>query len=472
VVPEHTGQKNDTRIFPVNRNSNANVRTGESSNASAQDASVTTGAHPPTISNPEHTGQINDTRIFPVTNTSNANVCTGESSNASAQDASVTTGVSHTRTAPPKRKRTSSIVPTPPPAWAVKQAADIQLNLRPDPYATNKQLRTRERTLRHAIARKIQVLKRMCKRNQGRTGKEDKLEKLEKLEKALGKDVTVDHLTNQPPPKANKLTNIIGPSAHSEQPSLEVVVLPTPLIWGFNSISTTATIEGDTYKLSFTHYTPPDLALHGMLDRPDIYDYTELDALMEKKDAHLEESYRKAQWSDALGVEEQDERAFMEDRARFQEWLDLDDTPTTPTVTVPVRATSTRFKEHLHRVLAKRHKIHERLMNDPKSAPSRKQQNRWLKASRRCGRAAKLIKQQQEQEQCTYIAPIYTRRQITQATECLQRFVVFLQKRMAIKRAQEMAELYSPDSDDDASSYCSYRSWRSDRDKSDHKVYW
>jgi len=437
---------------------------------------------------PEHTGQKNVSRIFPVTINSNAIDRTGESSNAPTQDAGVTTSVRNTTSAttPPKRKRTPAVAPTPPPAWAVKQAADIQLNLRPDPYATKKQLRARERTLRHAIARKIQVLQRMGKRTEWRTKKEAK------LERALGKDVTVEHLTNQPPPKANKLTNIIGPSAHSEQPSLEVVVLPTPLIWGFNSISTTptpyfdldnyrsttATIEGDTYKLSFTHYTPPDLALLGMLDRPDIYDYTELDALMEKKDAHLEESYRRAQWSDALGVEEQDERADMEDRERFQEWLDWDDTPATPTVTMPVRATSTRFKEHLPRVLAKRHKVHERLMSDPKSAPSRKQQNRWLKASRRCGRAAKLIKQQQEQEQCTYIAPTYTRHQIKVATERLRRFVVFLQKRMAIKRAQEMAELYSPDSDDgasdngasdngasgsDAASYCTYKSWRNDK---------
>jgi beta-1,4-mannosyl-glycoprotein beta-1,4-N-acetylglucosaminyltransferase len=42
---------------------------------------------------------------FPVTNNSNANVCTGESSNAPAQDASVTTGTPTTRPtrpAPPK----------------------------------------------------------------------------------------------------------------------------------------------------------------------------------------------------------------------------------------------------------------------------------------------------------------------------------------------------------------------------------
>jgi hypothetical protein len=363
----------------------------------------------------------------------------------------------------------------------VKQAADIQLNLRPDPYATKKQLRARERTLRHAIARKIQVLQRMGKRTEWRTKKEAK------LERALGKDVTVEHLTNQPPPKANKLTNIIGPSAHSEQPSLEVVVLPTPLIWGFNSISTTPTPYFDLDNYNSTHITIDGDTYYRApfvgLDRPDVYDYTELGANWSHGPG-AEELLRMKQEERArmdpekrADMEEQEERADMEERARFQEWLDWDDTPATPTVTMPVRATSTRFKEHLPRVLAKRHKVHERLMSDPKSAPSRKQQNRWLKASRRCGRAAKLIKQQQEQEQCTYIAPTYTRHQIKVATERLRRFVVFLQKRMTIKRAQEMAELYSPDSDDgasddgasdngpsgsDAASYCSYKSWRSD----------
>ena len=393
---------------------------------------------------PEHTGQKNVSRIFPVIINSNAIDRTGEDLTVLAQDASVTTGVRTTRPAPPKRKRTSSPTPTPPPTWATKQAADIQLNLRPDPYATKKQQKARERTLRYAIARKIQVLARASKRTEWRTKKEAK------LERALGEDVTAEHLTNPRPHKVNKLTHIIGPSAptqNSEQPSLEVVVLPTPLIWGFNSSTTTEQPPRNKLTNIFQPFS--------LLNR-----------------------YPAARRCFA---------AFIKQRLASQRAEDV--TPMTPdaVATERVRTTATRFKQYISRAIERRQMNHSRLLAIPESAPARQRQKQQRQLARKQERTTKAFMQSQD----ALPKAISSTPTLRQATERLKRFVVFLQARMVSKKLREMEELYSHDYDDGASDsgasddgasdcasdsgasyYCSYKSWRSDRDKRRGRSYY
>jgi hypothetical protein len=102
-----------------------------------------------------------------------------------------------------------------------------------------------------------------------------------------------------------------------------------------------------------------------------------------------------------------------------------------------VRGTHTRFKQYLSRAIEERQMAHQRLMSNPKSAPSRKRQNGWMRCARKDGRAAKFFKQQQEQGDCISLSPLQarepllTRRQIRKAAEeRLRRFVGFLKQRM------------------------------------------
>ena len=374
------------------------------------------------VAAPEHTGLLNVTRILPVTLNSIANDRTGEGLQVSTQDSgvtasihnSVTNGTTITITTPTslKRKHNASSSSSPPPVWAIKKAADIHLNLRPDPYATKKQMLARERTIRHTIARKIQMLNRKGKRAKERAGKEDKLMH------------ATEHSISQPQWKANKLTNIIGPSAPTEQPHIEVVILPSVLEWDFNYTNPPSTPD----------VTPTSPYLY--LDK-----YTESSPEFPQFDYTKEEG---------------------------------DTCPQTPTVHEPVRATSTRFKQYLSRAIDERQMIRQRLLSNPKSAPARHEQKRRRQWARGQERYTKAFKHIQDALPVAISSPLsYTRHQIRKAKECLQRFVVFLQARMANKRAQDAKEVYDPNSentsDADASSCDSYRSWRSDRRRVNEK---
>ena len=125
--------------------------------------------------------------------------------------------------------------------------------------------------------------------------------------------------------------------------------------------------------------------------------------------------------------------------------------PSTPTPTVPVRATPTRFKQYLSRAIEERQMVHKRLMLNPKSAPSRKRQNGWVQSARKSGRATKLFKYQQEVDECMVlpselddclvlpplgVKALPTRNQIKQAAvDRLRRFVSFLKQRLENKKA-------------------------------------
>jgi hypothetical protein len=102
-----------------------------------------------------------------------------------------------------------------------------------------------------------------------------------------------------------------------------------------------------------------------------------------------------------------------------------------------VRTTSTRFKQYISRVIEERQMVHQRLMLNPKSAPSRKLQNGRMRYARKCGRTDKFFKQRQEQSDFIALPPLQvhkpllTRRQIRQvAEERLRRFMGFLKQRL------------------------------------------
>jgi hypothetical protein len=102
-----------------------------------------------------------------------------------------------------------------------------------------------------------------------------------------------------------------------------------------------------------------------------------------------------------------------------------------------VRATHTRFKQYLSRAIEDRQMAHKRLMRDPKSAPSRKRQNGWMRCARKCGRAAKFFKLQQEQGDCITLPPLQPHTPLLipcqiklVAEERLRRFVGFLKQRL------------------------------------------
>jgi hypothetical protein len=101
-----------------------------------------------------------------------------------------------------------------------------------------------------------------------------------------------------------------------------------------------------------------------------------------------------------------------------------------------VRGTHTRFKQYLSRAIEERQMAHQRLMSNPKSAPSRKRQNGWMRCARKDGRAAKFFKQQQELGDCVALPPleshqdIIRRRQVSQAEERLRQFVRFIKQRL------------------------------------------
>lgn len=108
----------------------------------------------------------------------------------------------------------------------------------------------------------------------------------------------------------------------------------------------------------------------------------------------------------------------------------------TPTPTEPVRSRHTRFKQYRSRAIEERQKAHQRLMRDPKSAPSRKLQNGRIRYVRKCGRAAKFFKQQQELGESTALPPpehcqVSQGSQGNQAEERLRRFVRFLKQRLS-----------------------------------------
>ena len=124
---------------------------------------------------------------------------------------------------------------------------------------------------------------------------------------------------------------------------------------------------------------------------------------------------------------------------------DTDLGPSTPPPTEPVRATHTRFKQYLSRAIEERQMVHQRLMSNPKSAPSRKRQNGWMRCARKDGRAAKFFKQQQEQGDCIALPPLQPReplpshRQMIRqaAKKRLQRFARFCKQRLDNIKAWE-----------------------------------